>query len=116
MVREWSRTADWHVVMFRGKECGTILYDSKNHNQFRTDHVSKLRADQLSAKADHAILSTHKFPQGTRQLHFQAGLTPGISVGRIRWFPATVDASARHPHREILFLADVPILREARGH
>jgi hypothetical protein len=63
-----------HVVIFRGKECGTILYDSKNHNQFRTDHVSKLRADQLSAKADHAILSTHKFPQGTWQLHFQDGI------------------------------------------
>jgi hypothetical protein len=63
-----------HVVILRGKECGTIIYDSKNHNQFRNEHVAKLRADQLAARADHAILSTHKFPQGTRQLHIQDGV------------------------------------------
>ncbi len=63
-----------HVVMLRGNfKCGTILYDSKNHNQFRWDHVTKLRADQLAAKADHAILATRKFPQGTRQLHMHDG-------------------------------------------
>jgi hypothetical protein len=63
-----------HVVMLRGKQCGTIIYDSKNHNQFRTEHVTKLKADQLAAKAEHAILSTHKFPEGTRQLHMQDGI------------------------------------------
>jgi Uncharacterized protein conserved in bacteria (DUF2130) len=63
-----------HVVMLRGEECGTILYDSKNHNQFRHEHVAKLRADQLAARAEHAILSTHKFPQQTRQLHIQDGV------------------------------------------
>ncbi|MDQ2842843.1 MAG: hypothetical protein M3Y72_17750 [Acidobacteriota bacterium] len=63
-----------HVVMLRGKECGTIIYDSKNHNAFRNEHVTKLKADQLAAKAEHAILSTHKFPQGTRQLHMQDGI------------------------------------------
>jgi len=63
-----------HVVMLDGKECGTILYDSKNHNQFRNEHVAKLKADQLAARAEHAILSTHKFPQGTRQLHEQDGV------------------------------------------
>jgi hypothetical protein len=47
-----------HVVMFNGKECGTILYDSKNHKQWRDEHAAKLRKDQLAAKADHAILST----------------------------------------------------------
>jgi len=63
-----------HIVMLRGKECGTILYDSKNHNQFRNEHVAKLKTDQLAAGAEHAILSTHKFPQGTRQLHIQDGV------------------------------------------
>jgi hypothetical protein len=63
-----------HVVMLSGKKCGTIIYDSKNHNQFRTEHVSKLQADQLAAEAEHAILSTRKFPQGTRQLHLQEGV------------------------------------------
>jgi hypothetical protein len=60
-----------HEVMLCGKKCGTIIYDSKNHNQFRTEHVLKLRADQLALGADHAILSTRKFPQGATQLHLQ---------------------------------------------
>jgi hypothetical protein len=63
-----------HVVTLHGKECGTIIYDSKNHKQFRNEHVAKLKADQLAAKAEHAILSTHKFPQGTSQLHLQDGV------------------------------------------
>lgn len=62
------------MVRFRGQECGTILYDSKNHNQWRNEHVAKLRQDQLAEKAEHAILSTHKFPQGTRQIHNQDGV------------------------------------------
>jgi hypothetical protein len=74
-IRKGTPGADiLHVVMLCGQECGTILYDSKNHNQFRNEHVAKLRADQLAAKAEHAILSTHKFPQGTRQLHMQDGV------------------------------------------
>lgn len=63
-----------HVVMLRGKECGTIIYDSKNHKDFRNEHVTKLKADQLAAKAEHAILSTHDFPKGTRQLHVRDGV------------------------------------------
>jgi hypothetical protein len=63
-----------HVVTLHGRECGTIIYDSKNHKQFRSEHVAKLKADQLAAKAEHAILSTHKFPQGTSQLHMQDGI------------------------------------------
>jgi hypothetical protein len=62
------------IVMLSGKKCGTIIYDSKNHNQFRWEHVTKLRADQLAARAEHAILSTRKFPQGTRQLHLHDGV------------------------------------------
>ena len=63
-----------HVVIHNGKECGTIIYDAKNHKAFRNEFVTKLAADQLSAKAEHAILSTHKFPSGTRQLHIQDGV------------------------------------------
>jgi hypothetical protein len=63
-----------HIVKLHGKECGTIIYDSKNHNQFRTEHVAKLKADQLAERAEHAILSTHKFPQGTRQIHILDGI------------------------------------------
>lgn len=63
-----------HVVIHNGKECGSIIYDSKNHNAWRNDFVTKLAADQMAAKADHAILSTRKFPAGTRHLHEQDGV------------------------------------------
>jgi hypothetical protein len=63
-----------HVVLLKGQSCGTIVYDSKNHKAYRTDHVTKLRLDQLGANAEHAVLSTHKFPQGTRQLHMVDGV------------------------------------------
>ncbi|MDQ6868785.1 MAG: DUF2130 domain-containing protein [Pseudomonadota bacterium] len=63
-----------HGVMHNGRECGTIIYDSKNHKMFRNEHVTKLLEDQLAAKAEHAILSTHRFPAGTRQLHMQDGV------------------------------------------
>lgn len=63
-----------HVVMHCGKKCGTIIYDSKDHDQFRTEHVSKLRADQLAEGAEHSILATRKLPRGKRQLHLQDGV------------------------------------------
>lgn len=63
-----------HVVMHNGKPCGTIIYDSKNHNAWRNDFVTKLASDQMAAKAEHAILSTSKFPAGVRQLHVQDGV------------------------------------------
>ena len=60
-----------HTVIHNGQECGTIIYDSKNHNAWRNDFVTKLRSDQLSAQADHAVLSSSKFPAGARQVHIQ---------------------------------------------
>jgi len=63
-----------HTVVVNGKECGKIIYDSKNHKAWRNDFVSKLASDQMAAKAEHAILSTHKFPTGVRHLHLQDGV------------------------------------------
>jgi hypothetical protein len=63
-----------HIVMLSGKKCGTIIYDSKNHKSWRWDHVTKLKADQIADKAEHAILSTQKFPEGTRQVHIHEGI------------------------------------------
>jgi hypothetical protein len=63
-----------HTIVVNGKQCGTILYDSKNHKQYRSEHVSKLKSDQIAAKADHSILSTRKFPQGKGQLILQDGV------------------------------------------
>lgn len=63
-----------HVVMHNRKACGTIVYDSKNHLQFRADHVTKLRTDQQAQKAEHAILSLRKFPAGKSQFCTQDGV------------------------------------------
>ena len=63
-----------HTVMHNGRECGKIIYDSKNHGAWRNDFVSKLKADQMAEKADHAILSTRKFPANGRQLQVQDGV------------------------------------------
>jgi hypothetical protein len=63
-----------HTVVHNGQDCGTIIYDSKNHNAWRSEFVTKLRSDQLSAQADHAVLSSNKFPSGARQLHIQDGV------------------------------------------
>jgi hypothetical protein len=63
-----------HTVMHKGIECGKIIYDSKDHNQWRYDFVTKLASDKIAAEADHAILSIRKFPQGTRQLHVHDGV------------------------------------------
>ena len=57
-----------HIVKHNGKECGKIVYDSKNRKAWRDDYATKLRADQIAAKADHAILSICKFPAGAHQL------------------------------------------------
>lgn len=60
-----------HTVVRNGKECGSILYDSKNHNAWRNEFVTKLAKDQMAAKADHAVLCSRKLPAGARQLHVQ---------------------------------------------
>lgn len=63
-----------HRVMDGADECGLIVYDSKNRNAWRNDYVSKLREDQIAAKADIAILTSRAFPSGARQLHVQDGI------------------------------------------
>src|SRR5216683_2262875 len=76
-----------HVVIHNGRDCGTIIYDSKNRNAWRSDYVTKLAEDQMAAKAEHAVLSTHKFPAGARQLCVQDGViiaNPGRVVALVQ--------------------------------
>jgi len=63
-----------HKITDGHRACGFIVYDSKNRNAWRNEYVSKLRRDQLAAKADHAVLATQVFPAGARQLHIQDGV------------------------------------------
>ena len=60
-------------MIHNGKECGTILYDSKNRRRWDSAYVDKLARDQRAAQAEHAILSTLAFPQKTRQIHIDRG-------------------------------------------
>jgi hypothetical protein len=63
-----------HDVVHGGKVCGRIVYDAKNRNAWRNEYVTKLRQDQIAAEAEHAILSSLKFPADARQLHIQDGV------------------------------------------
>jgi hypothetical protein len=63
-----------HDIVENGLVCGTIVYDSKNRNAWQNNFAVKLRSDMIAAKADHAILSTNKFPAGARQLHHHEGV------------------------------------------
>lgn len=63
-----------HKVRHNGVGCGTIVYDSKNHKQWRTEFVTKLRDDQIAVKAEHAVLATHAFPKDRKQLHIDSGV------------------------------------------
>jgi len=57
--------------MRNGVSCGSILYESKNSMAWRDDYVTKLVKDQTAAEADHAVLSTFKFPKDTDQLEIR---------------------------------------------
>jgi hypothetical protein len=63
-----------HKVRHNGAICGTIVYDSKNHKQWRTEFVTKLRDDQMAERAAHAVLATHAFPKDKKQLHVDNGV------------------------------------------
>ncbi|HUN98607.1 MAG TPA: DUF2130 domain-containing protein [Bradyrhizobium sp.] len=63
-----------HTVMRNGVSCGSILYESKNSMAWRDDYVTKLVKDQTAAEADHAVLSTFKFPKDTDQLEIRDGV------------------------------------------
>ena len=57
-----------HEVVENGNVCGKIVYDSKNRGNWQSAYAVKLRDDQIAEKAEHAILSTNKFPEGEKQL------------------------------------------------
>ena len=76
-----------HTVMHNGQDCGKIIYDSKNTGAWRNDYVAKLIQDQTAAKADHAVLSTLKFPAGATQLAVRDGVVivnPARAVAIVR--------------------------------
>ncbi len=95
-----------HRIIHNGRECGCIVYDSKNRNAWRNEYVAKLRQDQLAEKADHAILASHVFPAGARQLHIQEG----VIVAN----PARVVALVQILHRHVVQAHALRLSNEAR--
>lgn len=63
-----------HVIKNNGKVCGKIVYDTRNRNAWNPSFAVKLRDDMVSEKADHALLTTSKFPAGTQQVHLCEGV------------------------------------------
>jgi len=71
------------AVIHKGDRCGSIVIDSKNRQGWLGSYVTKLRQDQMTAKAEHAILATAVFPSGKKEL-FIDGDTSVIVVNPAR--------------------------------
>jgi hypothetical protein len=61
-------------VVHNGRVCGKIIYDAKNRDSWQNGFATKLKADKLAQAADHAILSSNKFPKDKSQIHTQDGV------------------------------------------
>ena len=72
-----------HKVLEKGMSCGTLLIDSKNRQGWQNAYVTKLREDQMAAKAEYAILATMVFPSGKKELYVDEE-TRVIVVNRAR--------------------------------
>ncbi len=57
-----------HKIIENRRQCGCIVYDSKNRGVWRNSYVTVLRRDQRAAKAEQAILVSRAFPAGSAQL------------------------------------------------
>ena len=63
-----------HRVVHNGTVCGTIIYEAKNHKRWLNSFTTKLRQDQISEEADHAVLVSAVFPAGAQQLAIRDGV------------------------------------------
>lgn len=96
-----------HEVVHNGQVAGKIIYDAKNRNAWQNEFVNKLRADKIAEGADHAILSSNKFPKDRQQIHPQ----DGVIVAN----PARVVALAEILRGQILRLHALRASEQERG-
>jgi len=61
-------------VIHNGAVVGKIILDSKNYTRWSHKFTPKLRADQIAAGADFAVLSSNVFPPKAQQLYMQDGV------------------------------------------
>ncbi len=57
-----------------GKECGKIYYESKRTKNYDKGWISKLKEDNLEAKADVLVLVTQAMPEGKDRYFFEDGV------------------------------------------
>jgi hypothetical protein len=97
-----------HEVVHNGRVCGKIIYDAKNRDSWQNAFATKLHADKLAERADHAILSSNKFPKGREHLHVQDGVIVAS--------PARVLALAEILRRNVVQTHELRVSNEAREH
>jgi len=95
-----------HAVVHNGRVCGKIIYDAKNRDAWQNAFATKLKADKLAQAADHAILSSNKFPKDKGQIHSQ----DGVIVAN----PARVLAIAEILRDQIVRMHELRVSKEAR--
>ncbi len=65
-VKKGARGADILQIVYNqtGKECGKILWESKNTKDFQKSWIEKLKKDQQEANADIAVIMSVALPDG----------------------------------------------------
>jgi hypothetical protein len=96
-----------HEVVHNGHACGKIIYDAKNRDAWQNNFAVKLNADKLAQGADHAILSSNKFPKDKREIHLQDGVIVAA--------PARVLAIVEILRDQLIRLHGLRVSNEERG-
>jgi Uncharacterized protein conserved in bacteria (DUF2130) len=96
-----------HEVVHNGRACGKIIYDAKNRDAWQNSFAVKLNADKLAQAADHAILSSNRFPKDKREVHLQDGVIVAA--------PARVLAIAEILRDQLIRLHELRVSNEERG-
>jgi hypothetical protein len=74
-VKSGKRGADVVQRVRSGRgDCGSLLWESKNHKHWSDGWIDKLRGDQQAEKADIAIVVTSALPQGVDHIDFVRGV------------------------------------------
>lgn len=95
-----------HEVVHNGRTCGKIVYDAKNRDAWQNGFAVKLNADKLAQGADHAILSSNKFPKDKREIHLQDGVIVAA--------PARVPAIVEILRDQLIRLSELRVSNEQR--
>jgi hypothetical protein len=90
-----------------GRECGLIIWESKRTKSWSEEWLAKLRDDQRSANAAHAVLVSQALPSGTRHFAERDGV----------WVTAWSHASAVAAvlRSAVLEVAHARLASEGRG-